>query len=160
MFEMRTIIISSLLPHIALSCSVGPCAERSVRLRVRATHSSWIPPSASTAGMYANCAGAGTSKKAADNACACAGDEGLVDCGGVKDGGGSRVPSPTASANADERFCHRSRRVRAEQGPEHESTYEWTIMLAWSWRPGTRAFAHGAKRGQAQVDFHCSYTLS
>jgi|SRR6266850_6321359 len=55
--------------------------------------------------MYANCAAAGTSKKAADNACACAGDDGLVDCGGVKDGGGSRAQSPTASANADERFC-------------------------------------------------------
>jgi hypothetical protein len=50
MFEMRTIIVSSLLPHILLSC----CAERSVRLRVRATHSSWIPPSASTTWMYAD----------------------------------------------------------------------------------------------------------
>jgi hypothetical protein len=108
--------------------------------------------------MYANCAAAGTSKKAADNACACAGDDGLVDCGGVKDGGGSRAQSPTASANADERFCHRSRHVRAEQGPEYESTYKWTIMLAWSWRAGTRPFAHGAKRGQAQVDFHCLVT--
>ena len=146
MFEMRTIMVSSLLPRIVVSCSIGPRAERSVKLRVRATHSSWIPPSASTAGMYADCVGAGTNKKA-DNACACAGDEGLVDCRGVKEGGGSRAPSPTASASADERFCHRSGHVRAEREPENGDTYEWTIMFAWSWRAGTRAFAHCVEGG-------------
>jgi hypothetical protein len=55
-------------------------------------------------GTYADCADGGTTMKA-DNGCPCAGLEGLVGCGGVKDEGGSRLPSPTASASADERFC-------------------------------------------------------
>ena len=101
---MRTIMVSSLLPHIALPCSIAPRDERRVRLRVSATHSSWIPTSASTAGMYAGCVDTGTTMKA-DDRCPCAGVKGLVDCGGVKDEGASRVPSPTASASADERFC-------------------------------------------------------
>lgn len=102
---MRTIMVSSILSRKAFSCSVEPRAERSARLRVRVTHSSCTPPSVSTADMYADCAGAGTNKKV-DNGCACAGVEGPVDCGGVKDGGSSRAPSPTASASAEERFCH------------------------------------------------------
>jgi hypothetical protein len=74
-FEIPTIMVSSLLPP---SSSVGPRAERSVKLRVRATHSSWMFPSASAVRMYAECGGPGTSKTV-DGACTCAGDKGLVD---------------------------------------------------------------------------------
>ena len=73
-------------------------------------------------------------------------------------GGGSRVTSPTASASADERFYYRSGQVKTGQGTEHGGTYKWTVMLARSWRAGTRAFAHRTERRQVQVDFHGRYT--
>jgi hypothetical protein len=122
MFRIRTIMTSSPLPPITIPCSVAPRAETSVRLRVRATHSSWTPPSTSDVGIYADCAGLGTSKKA-DKVCTCAGDDGLVDCGGVKDGGGSRAPSPTASAGADKRFCCGSRRNQASRTRSRAQRY-------------------------------------
>jgi hypothetical protein len=76
--NIPTIMISSRLPLRSISSSLERRADSSVRLRVRATHSSWTTPSASGARMYADCAGPGTSKTA-DDVCTCAGDEGLVD---------------------------------------------------------------------------------
>lgn len=82
---------------------------------MRATHSSGMYPSTFVEGVNAAWAGAGTNKKEVDNVCLCTGDKGLVDCRGVKDGGGSRELSSTASvAGADERFCYRSRRAQVE----------------------------------------------
>jgi hypothetical protein len=110
--ESRTIMTSSLLPPMIMSCSVAGARaeESSVRLRVRLTHSSWMLSFASVAGIYDDATGPGTTKRA-DNVCSCAGNEEVVVVvawGDMKDGGGSRAPSPRAAKpSAEIRFCYR-----------------------------------------------------
>jgi len=130
---------SSLLPlMMMLFSAAGPRAESSVRLRVRFTHSSWMLSFASVTGVYDDATGPGTNKKV-DDICSCADDEEtVVACVYVKDGGGSRAPSPTAaSPSTDDRLSGRSCSHRVgEQERErlrivrNEGRYKSTSMVS------------------------------